>query len=104
MSDDYDNPWKEAIEQYFKEFVAFFFPKAYKKTNWSKGYVFPDKELRKITRKAEVSRKYVDKPVQVWLKNKSEIWAAVHIDVQSQTEKDFSKRMYVTVHIFFDIM
>jgi len=102
MSDDYDNPWKEAIEQYFKEFVAFFFPKAYKKINWSKGYVFLDKELRKITRKAEVSRKYVDKLVQVWLKNKSEIWAAVHIDVQSQTENDFSKRMYVYNYRLFD--
>jgi len=102
MSDDYDNPWKEAIEQYFREFIAFFFPKAYKKTDWSKGYIFLDKELRKITRKAEISRKYVDKLVQVWLKNKSEIWAAVHIDVQSQTEKDFSKRMYVYNYRLFD--
>jgi hypothetical protein len=102
MSDDYDNPWKEAIEQYFKEFTAFFFPKAYKKINWSKGYVFLDKELRKIMRKAEISRKYVDKLVQVWLKNKSEIWAAVHIDVQSQSEKDFSKRMYVYNYRLFD--
>jgi len=23
--DDYDSPWKEVIEQYFKDFIAFFF-------------------------------------------------------------------------------
>jgi hypothetical protein len=102
MSDDYDNPWKEAIEQYFREFIAFFFPKADKKTDWSKGYVFLDKELRKITRKAEISRKYVDKLVQIWLKNGDDVWAAIHIDVQSQTEYDFPKRMYVYNYRLFD--
>ncbi len=102
MSDDYDNPWKEAIEQYFREFIAFFFPKAYKKTDWSKGYIFLDKELRKITRKAEISRKYVDKLVQVWLKKGDDVWAAIHIDVQSQSEDDFSKRMYVYNYRLFD--
>ena len=25
-SGDYDSPWKEAIEQYFPAFIAFFFP------------------------------------------------------------------------------
>ena len=23
---DYDSPWKEALERYFQEFMAFFFP------------------------------------------------------------------------------
>jgi hypothetical protein len=23
---DYDSPWKEALERYFPEFMAFFFP------------------------------------------------------------------------------
>jgi hypothetical protein len=26
---DYDNPWKEALEQYFEAFLAFFFPQAH---------------------------------------------------------------------------
>jgi hypothetical protein len=25
--DDYDSPWKTALERYFPEFMAFFFPK-----------------------------------------------------------------------------
>ena len=27
--DDYDSPWKEALEQYFPAFCAFYFPLAY---------------------------------------------------------------------------
>jgi len=26
MRDDYDSPWKEAIEDFFPEFMAFYFP------------------------------------------------------------------------------
>ncbi len=28
---DYDNPWKEILERYFEEFMAFFFPKAHRR-------------------------------------------------------------------------
>lgn len=85
-----------------RKFVAFFFPKAHKKIDWSKSHIFLDKELRKITRKAEISRKYVDKLVRVWLKSGNDIWAVIHIDVQSQTEDDFAKRMYVYNYRLFD--
>jgi hypothetical protein len=26
--DDYDSPWKDAVERYFPEFIAFYFPDA----------------------------------------------------------------------------
>ncbi|MEY4209528.1 MAG: hypothetical protein RLZZ20_2680, partial [Pseudomonadota bacterium] len=29
MPDDYDSPWKEAIERYFPDFMHFYFPAAY---------------------------------------------------------------------------
>ena len=28
LSDDYDSPWKDAVEHYFPEFMAFYFPDA----------------------------------------------------------------------------
>ncbi|GEM_PF-2424185 len=37
-SDDYDSPWKEAVECYFPEFMAFYFPAAYDCFDWSLGY------------------------------------------------------------------
>ncbi len=26
FNDDYDSPWKEAVEHYFPEFIEFYFP------------------------------------------------------------------------------
>ncbi len=45
---DYDGAWKEALEVYFPQFMAFFFPDAHDDINWEVGYEFLDKELQKI--------------------------------------------------------
>ena len=36
--DEYDTPWKEAIETYFHECIEFFFPIAAEGINWKRGY------------------------------------------------------------------
>lgn len=38
MTDDYDSPWKEILERYFCDFMAFFFPHAAAQIDWSRGY------------------------------------------------------------------
>lgn len=43
--DDFDSPWKDELEWYFEEFMAFFFPQAHADINWNHGYEFLDKEL-----------------------------------------------------------
>jgi len=35
--DDYDSPWKEVLERYFEDFMAFFFPEAHADIDWAKG-------------------------------------------------------------------
>ena len=52
INDDYDGPWKEAIETYFEDCMAFFFPQAYADIDWSRGYRFLDKEFQKIVPEA----------------------------------------------------
>jgi hypothetical protein len=37
---DYDSPWKDAIENYFEDFIAFFLPEAQPEIDWSRGYEF----------------------------------------------------------------
>ncbi len=44
VTDDYGSPWKTAVEQYFSEFMAFYFPDAYTQIDWSKDYVFLDQD------------------------------------------------------------
>jgi len=47
-NDQYDSPWKEVIERYFPEFMAFYFPDAHAEIDWSKEHVFLDQELRAV--------------------------------------------------------
>ena len=100
--DDYNSPWKEILENYYPEFIEFFFPKAYKDIDWSKGYEFLDKELQKITKSAYKGIRYVDKLAKVWLKNGDEKWTLIHTDIQDQKDDDFSQRMYTYNYRLFD--
>lgn len=83
---DYDSPWKEALEEYFEQFMAFFFPQAHEDIEWSREHVFLDKELQRVTPEAVLGPRRVDKLVQVWRKGGEEAWVLVHVEIQS-TEK-----------------
>jgi hypothetical protein len=56
IRDDFDSPWKDEIEWYLEECMAFFFPQAHADIDWSRGYEFLDKELQRITRDATLGR------------------------------------------------
>uniref|UniRef100_Q3AQX9 Transposase (putative) YhgA-like domain-containing protein n=1 Tax=Chlorobium chlorochromatii (strain CaD3) TaxID=340177 RepID=Q3AQX9_CHLCH len=100
--DDYDSPWKEAIERYFPEFMALYFPTAYAAIDWSKPYHFLDQELRTIVPQAENGKRIVDKLVQVELLDGKESWLYIHIEVQGNRETDFEKRMFTCNYRIFD--
>lgn len=99
---DYDSPWKEVLERYFKEFMQFFFPTAYRGIEWSKPYEFLDKELQQIVRDAELGRRLVDKLVKVLTTEGDETWVVVHVEVQGEAETDFARRMYIYNYRLFD--
>ena len=99
---DFDSPWKEMLEVYFEPFMALFFSEAYIQIDWERGYEFLEKELRQITRDAEVGRRTVDKLVKVWILDGLEAWILVHIEVQAQKDLDFEERMYVYHYRIFD--
>ena len=93
---DYDSPWKEALDFYFEPFMAFFFPQADDDIDWAKGYESLDKELQEIIRDAETGRRFADKLVKVWLRSGDETFLFVHVEIQSQFQVDFAKRVYST--------
>jgi hypothetical protein len=99
---DFDSPWKEALDHYFEAFMAFFFPQAHAVIDWLQGHEMLDKELRQITREAELGRRLVDKLVKVWRKEGEEAWVLIHVEVQGQEEADFPRRMYVYHYRVFD--
>ena len=89
---EYDSPWKEALEKYFPEFMAFFFPDAYADIDWEKGYEFLDKEFQQIVRDAELGKRLADKLVKLWRVDGQPTLVLAHIEVQSQYESDFAQR------------
>jgi hypothetical protein len=90
---DYDSPWNEALEVYFRFFIAFFFPVINQDIDWDRGYEMLDKELQEIVPESEVGDQVVDKLVKVWRKDGQEEWVLIHVEVQSQSQKDFPRRM-----------
>jgi hypothetical protein len=100
---NYDEPWKEALGEYFEDFLQFFFPQVHNLIDWSKPPKSLDKELQQITASSDSTLRFADKLFQVWRKNGEETWILVHIEVQSQEEADFSKRMYIYNYRAFDL-
>jgi len=92
---NFDSPWKEAIETYFPDFIAFFFPHIYPDIDWSRERHFLDQELQQVVRDAELGKRLADKLVQVWRVNGEETWVLAHIEVQSSEQSNFAQRMHV---------
>ena len=101
-SDDYDSPWKEALEVYFKDFMKFFFPWIADEIDWARGYKFRDKEFQQIVRDAELGRRYADKLVSVWSAQGDEIKVMIHIEIQANQDTNFPERMYVYNYRIYD--
>lgn len=100
--DQYDTPWKEAIERYFPEFMAFYFPSACAQIDWQCGYAFLDQELQAITLDAEIGKRFVDKLVRVTRLSGQDDWIYIHLEVQGTVQTEFAKRMFVYNYRIFD--
>lgn len=99
---EFDSPWKQILEQYFEDFILFFFPQAHGDIEWSRDYEFLDKELQQVVRDAELGRRLVDKLVKVYRTSGEEAWVLIHVEVQSQEESGFAERMYVYNYRIYD--
>lgn len=102
MRDDYDSPWKEAIEHFFADFLLFYFPEAHAQIDWMQPPVFLEQELRAVIRDAEVGKRVVDKLVRVMRRGGSEEWLYLHLEIQAQEQTEFAERMFVYHSRLFD--
>lgn len=102
FTDDYDSPWKEAVERYFPEFMAFYFPDAHAQIDWSQGYEFLDQELRAVVQDAELGKRFVDKLVRVHRCSGEEDWIYIHVEVQGNAQAEFAERMFVYNYRIYD--
>jgi hypothetical protein len=101
-ADDYDSPWKEAIEHYFPEFIAFYFPAAHAQIDWTHGYEFLEQELRAVAQDGELGKRFVDKLARVTRRSGAEEWIYLHLEVQGSRQAEFAERMFVYNYRLYD--
>lgn len=89
-----DEKWKSLISKYLKDFLAFFMLDLYKEVDFEKGYEFLDGELNRIKIKSKSKNRRSDKLVKVYLKDGTEKYILIHIEVQGYFDDEFSKRMF----------
>ena len=58
---NYDEPWKEALTEYFEAFLHFFFPEVHQLIDWTKIPESLEKELKRITASARTKKRFADK-------------------------------------------
>jgi hypothetical protein len=95
--------WKEAMNQWFEPFLAFFFPHVHRDIDWDRGWQSLDKELQQVVRDAAFGERRVDKLVKVWRRRGVEAWLLIHLEFQSQRESGFERRMFVYHYRIFDL-
>ncbi|MDY7047630.1 MAG: hypothetical protein RPG89_03150 [Microcystis panniformis WG22] len=100
---NYDEPWKEALTEYFEAFLYFFFPEVHQLIDWTKIPESLEKELKRITASAKTKKRFADKLYKVWLLRGEEVWILIHIEIQSQYEENFPQRMYIYNYRAFDL-
>ena len=96
--DQFDSPWKEALEVYLHSMLEFCFPRVAEGIDWSAPVEFLDKELQEVVRNAALGEQRVDKLVRVKLRDGGEEWILVHVEVQHQPDVRLPLRVYQYHH------
>lgn len=94
--------WKAVIEDFFSDFLTFFYPEALEIFDFSKGFEFLDKELEQIILPSSSKNRIADKLVKVYTKDGIEQWILVHIEVQGYEDDEFAERMFTYFYRIYD--
>lgn len=97
-----DNAWKDVLQVWFPEFMAFFYPELYAQIDWSAGYETLDKELQAITTQSMLGKRFVDKLIKVKSLKGTELWVLLHIEVQGEKETHFEARLFEYYYRLWD--
>ncbi len=100
---DQDIQWKELIEDLFDDWLEFFMPDVYKDVELPVKPEFLDKEFPKLLPEYFKGGKIInDRLAKIRLKNGEYRILIIHIEVQSEYEKEFSKRMFKYFYRIYD--
>ena len=100
----YDSAWKDVIEELLEPFLQFFFPVVHGDIDFSKGFEFLGKELRKIAPDGTVGQRYADELIKVYLKDGSTKYLRIfiHLEIQGKQEANLEERIFIYFYRIFD--
>lgn len=90
------------VERQFKLLLSFYFPDLHTAIDWSVEPKFLDQEFQKIIGDNETSDRRVDKLVSVRLKDGTDVWLLIHIEVQNAPDDQFDRRMFIYFYRIYD--
>lgn len=90
-----DSSWRKILDKLLPEFLAFYFPEICAAIDFERGIEFLDKELQKnFPEEDDSGQRVVDKLVKAYLRDGSEKWLLIHIEVQGYRDPAFPRRVY----------
>ena len=99
---DYDGLWKKVISELFEEFVLLIDPDLYEVIDFKKGHSLLEQEFHQQAMDSKEGKKYVDKIVKVFLKDGTEKFILIHVEVQDKHDSNFSLRMFQYFYKIYD--
>ncbi len=100
--DDFDGPWKEALERFLEPALALLAPELHRDIDWHRQVEFLNKELLRFLPEGGAGGGTVDVLAQVWLKSGSPARLLLHAEVQGDPEADFAHRLFRYWYRLFD--
>jgi hypothetical protein len=101
----FDLAWKNVIEQFFPQFMEYYFQDIAGEIDWEQGYSFRDNELQSIERplkKGKSGLRRADKLVSVKDKSGAQNNIMLHIEIQDCDRQSFGERMYMYHYRLYD--
>lgn len=102
-SRDDDGFWKNLIERFFYPMLSRTIPDLYADANTTAAPRFLDKELRKVMKAVKGRAHVADYLVEVPLKDGTDTWVLLHIEIQGSGGGDLAIRMYHYKSLIFVI-
>jgi hypothetical protein len=99
-----DTLWKGILENFFDDFLRFFFKDANELFDMKKDFQFLDKELAQLfpSQANMKSPKFVDKLVKVFTKTGEEQWLLIHVEIQGYRDTNFGRRIFTYFYRILD--
>jgi hypothetical protein len=95
LSDQFDAPWKVAVERFLQPLLQLCFRAVHDAIDWRHRPEFLDTELQALGPDHQQGARTVDKLVKVRRLDGADQWLFLHIEIQSQPTAQFPWRMWV---------